>query len=109
MNCPNCGRPVSEKANICPRCKTHIYHKDDNKETSQMVDAASGATVKLDEERLNKKNSVLKEIFLLVIIIVILFVLLYIFKKPVIEFTSSISWLKWLADLLTNLSAVLPF
>ncbi|MBQ9949998.1 MAG: zinc-ribbon domain-containing protein [Clostridia bacterium] len=102
MNCPNCGRPLSETANICPKCKTKIYHNTQG--DSNYNEDGTRKTVSLDDRPLKRKGSALKSILLvLLMIIVIIALVMILIPDKVIDFCENISWLEWLADLLKSI------
>lgn len=100
MNCPNCGRPVTEKANICPRCKTKIYHNADNDKKNNERNKNNGTQpVSLEDRQKRKKNTFLKDLGLVVVIIVVLYLLLVVLAAVgwfnIADYTKNIGWLNW--------------
>ena len=96
MNCPNCGRPLSEKANICPRCKTKIFHNNNASEEKQ-----ESTPVSMEGRPLKRKNTVLKDILLILLIIIIVIVLCCILiPDKVVNLIKDVSWMQWLVNLL---------
>ena len=96
-NCPNCGRVISDTANICPSCKTKIFH---NKETDPNYNPdGTRKTVKVDGKRLKNKGGAAKTIIsIIVIIALVATVLCFVFTDKITEFAvnQKWGWLYWL-------------
>lgn len=97
MNCPNCGRPLSETSNICPRCKTHIQRDAEHSYNEN----PRGAAV-TDEKPLSKHGfkKFLRVLLAILILVIIAGVLAIIFRDEVIPFAQKHEWLNWLAKFL---------
>lgn len=97
MNCPSCGRPVSDTANICPRCKTHIYHE--GQEKHDYKDNPKKA-VMVDNKPLKKSRKGLIIVLVIIAILAILLGLFMFFMEPIMEYAKGASWLNWLVELI---------
>lgn len=91
MNCPNCGRVINPSANICPSCKTKIYH---NKETDPNYNPdGTRKTVRLDDKRLKRKGQTAKTIIWIIVILAVICVALhFIFLDKLIAFATEQKW-----------------
>ena len=91
MNCPNCGRPVSPTANICPSCKTKIFH---NKATDPNYNPdGTRKTIKVDEKKLKNRHANVKMIISIIFILAVIIIALhFIFLDKLIDFATEHEW-----------------
>lgn len=104
MNCPNCGRPLNERQNICPRCKTHIYRNDNSSEAAENSSAGVANGVDMTQRTGKKKNSVFKTIIYIILILILIPAILILVNiltsGAIASWAENITWLEWFADFL---------
>ena len=104
MNCPNCGRPLNDRQNICPRCKTHIYHNDGSEEKAENKSTGAASGIDMASRTEKKKGSAFKTIIYIILILILIPAILILVNiltnGAIATWAEKFTWLEWFANLL---------